>query len=76
MHIVNVATLALLIVGGFNWAIFALAGSDLVGSILGGSGSAPSKVVYLLVGAAAIWQLIPLFRTVKEGEVAAERDTS
>jgi uncharacterized protein len=74
MHIVNTITLVLLIVGGINWAIFALADADLVGSLLGGPDSALSKFVYLLVGASAIWQLIPLFRTINSNEVAAERD--
>lgn len=74
MQIVNIATLLLLIVGGINWAIFALAGADLVGTLLGGANSALSRIVYLLVGVSAIWQLIPLFRTMNSNEVAAERD--
>lgn len=75
MHFVNIITLVLLAIGGINWAIFALVNADLVGSLLGGADSALSKIVYLLVGASAIWQLIPLFRTINSGnEVASERD--
>jgi uncharacterized protein len=74
MQAVNLITLSLLIIGGINWAIFALAGSDLVGSIFGGPDTGFSKFIYLLVGASAIWQLIPLFRPVNRGEVAAQQD--
>jgi uncharacterized protein len=55
MQVVNLITLSLLIIGGVNWAIFALAGTDLVGSISGGPDSGLSKFIYLLVGASAIW---------------------
>ena len=61
MSIVNTLTLVLLIVGGLNWGLVGLFGFDLVAAIFGEM-SALSRVVYTLVGASALWQLIPLFR--------------
>ena len=61
MRIINTVTLVLLIVGGLNWGLVGLFGFDLVAAIFGEM-SALSRVVYTLVGASALWQLIPLFR--------------
>ena len=61
MRIVNTVTLVLLIVGGLNWGLVGLFGFDLVAAIFGEM-SALSRVVYTLVGASALWQLVPLFR--------------
>ena len=61
MKIANTLTLVLLIVGGLNWGLVGLFGFDLVAAIFGEM-SALSRVVYTLVGASALWQLIPLFR--------------
>ena len=61
MKIVKTLTLVLLIVGGLNWGLVGLFGFDLVAAIFGEM-SPLSRVVYTLVGASALWQLIPLFR--------------
>lgn len=61
MRIVNTVTLVLLIVGGLNWGLVGLFGFDLVAAIFGEM-SALSRIVYTLVGASALWQLVPLFR--------------
>ena len=61
MRIVNTVTLILLIVGGLNWGLVGLFGFDLVAALFGEM-SALSRIVYTLVGASALWQLIPLFR--------------
>ena len=61
MRIVNVVTLVLLIVGGLNWGLVGLFKFDLVAALFGEM-SALSRIVYTLVGASALWQLIPLFR--------------
>lgn len=60
MRIVNKITLALLIVGGLNWGLVGLASFDLVAALFGEM-SALSRIVYTLVGASALWQLISLF---------------
>jgi len=61
MRIVNQLTLFLVIVGGLNWGLVGLFGFDLVAAIFGEM-SPLSRVVYTLVGASALWQLVPLFR--------------
>jgi len=61
MRVLNTVTLVLLIVGGLNWGLVGLFGFDLVAAIFGEM-SALSRIVYTLVGASALWQLIPLFR--------------
>jgi hypothetical protein len=61
MRIVNSITLLLLIVGGLNWGLVGLFGFDLVAAIFGEM-SALSRIVYTLVGASALWQIIPLVR--------------
>jgi uncharacterized membrane protein YuzA (DUF378 family) len=59
MKALNVLTLILLIVGGLNWGLVGLFGFDLVAALFGG-GSALSRLVYLLVGLSALWQIRPL----------------
>jgi uncharacterized protein len=61
MRVVNIVTLVLLIVGGLNWGLVGLAEFDLVAALFGPM-STVSRIVYVLVGLSALWQLIPLFR--------------
>jgi uncharacterized protein len=72
MKAINLITLILLIVGGVNWGLVGLADFDLVATLFG-SGSILSRIVYTLVGASALWQLIPLFEAFKSGEATALR---
>jgi uncharacterized protein len=60
MTVINKITLLLLIVGGLNWGLVGLFGFDLVAALFGEM-SLLSRIVYVLVGASALWQLIPLF---------------
>jgi len=53
MHYV---TFTLLLVGGLNWLIFALTGWE-VGHLLGGMDALLSKIVYILVGLSAVYEL-------------------
>lgn len=73
MNVINISTLILLIVGGLNWGLVGLFGLDLVAAIFG-AGSALARIVYILVGLSAAWQIIPLFSAVRSGEIAAERN--
>ena len=59
MRLVNTVTLILLIVGGLNWGLVGLADFDLVAALFGEM-SAISRIVYALVGASALWQIVPL----------------
>lgn len=61
MRAINSITLLLLIVGGLNWGLVGLFDFDLVAALFGEM-STLSRIVYVLVGASALYQLIPLFR--------------
>ena len=57
MKKLDIAALALLIVGGLNWGLVGIAKFDLVAAIAGlefGETNWFSRVVYCLVGAAAV----------------------
>ncbi len=54
--------LALAIIGGLNWGSIGLFNFDLVAFICGGSGSWLARVIYTVVGLAALWCLTLLFR--------------
>ncbi len=51
----------LLIIGGLNWGLVGLMDLDLVATLFG-QGSTISRVVYILVGASALWGLISLVK--------------
>jgi uncharacterized membrane protein YuzA (DUF378 family) len=54
----DVTALALVIVGGLNWGLVAIASFDLVAAIFGmsfGETNAASRLVYGLVGFSAVW---------------------
>ncbi len=71
MRAINLITLTLVIVGGLNWLLVGLLDFDLVASLFGEM-SPPSRIVYVLVGLSAVWQLIPLLRSFSDGETAAQ----
>ena len=54
--------LTLAILGGLNWGSIALFSFDLVAFLFGGQASVMSRIVYGLVGLAAIWCISLLFR--------------
>jgi uncharacterized membrane protein YuzA (DUF378 family) len=65
MRYVNALALLLVIVGGINWLLVGVAKFDLVAAITGnsfGTTSILSSIVYVLVGAAAVWLLPALAR--------------
>lgn len=55
--------LVLLIVGGVNWGLVGLFSFNLVGWLFGGSASLLSRIVYVLVGVAALGSIPALFDT-------------
>jgi uncharacterized protein len=76
MKKLDILTLGLLIVGGVNWGLVAIAEFDLVATLVGlefGETNAVSRIVYGLVGLAAIHQLatFPARRTSHDHRVAA-----
>jgi uncharacterized membrane protein YuzA (DUF378 family) len=70
MKIVNVLTLALLIVGGLNWGLVGLISFDLVGVIFG-TGSALARIVYVVVGLSAACQIVPLVSALGSSEAVS-----
>ncbi len=62
MHMLNIVTLVLIIIGGLNWLLVGLFQYDLVAALFGGQGATLARVIYVLVGVSAIWQLVPLSR--------------
>lgn len=52
----------LLIIGGLNWLLVGAADMDLVAMIFG-AGTMITKVVYIIVGIAAIIKLVDLIRS-------------
>lgn len=73
MRTLNIITLLLIIVGGVNWLLVGVAEFDLVAAIFGGQQALLARIVYILVGLSALWQLVPLSRAFSAGEVPAER---
>jgi uncharacterized protein len=60
MKVLNLLTAGLLIVGGLNWGLVAVAEFDLVATLVGlefGETNALSRIVYGLVGLSAVYQL-------------------
>ena len=56
-------TLVLAIIGGINWGSVGLFRCDLVAWLFGGQTATVSRVIYTLVGLAALWCISLLFRT-------------
>jgi uncharacterized membrane protein YuzA (DUF378 family) len=72
MRALNLITLLLIIVGGVNWLLVGIANFDLVAAIFGGQQAMLSRVVYVLVGLSALWQLMPFAKAISIGETAAQ----
>lgn len=61
MKIINNIALILTIIGGINWGLIGLFKFDLVAWIFSGQDSVMSRIIYSLVGLAAIWCISLLF---------------
>lgn len=60
----HIITLILVGIGGLNWGLVGLANFDLVAAIFGEM-SILSRIIYLLVGASAIYQLVGISRCLR-----------
>lgn len=74
MKFLNILTLLLIIVGSVNWGLVGAFEFDLVAALFG-RGSGLTRLVYILVGLSALYQLIPFSRALSVGEVSAEANT-
>lgn len=63
--------LILAIVGGLNWGSIGLFQFDLVAWICGGQTSLVARIIYTIVGLAALWCVSLLFRTGEETEITS-----
>jgi uncharacterized protein len=73
---IDLATHALIIIGGLNWGLVALAEFDLVAWIVGlefGETNAASRIVYGLVGLSALYQVGRLASARRDAPAAAPR---
>ena len=59
--------LILAIIGGLNWGSIGLFGFDLVAFLFGGQASVVSRIIFGLVGLAALWCISLLFRSRDDG---------
>lgn len=59
MKTLDITAAILLVIGGLNWGLVGTANFDLVAALLG-AGSMLAKVVYTLVGLAAVYQALSL----------------
>ena len=60
--VIDKVALTLAVIGALNWGSIGLFGFDLVAFLCGGQMGTVSRVIYTLVGLAAIWCISLLFR--------------
>ena len=61
VNFVDWIALIMLIIGGLNWALVGLTNTDAVASLFG-SGTPIARIVYVLVGIAALWAIFLALR--------------
>ena len=66
--IIDRIALILAIIGGINWGSVGIFRFDLVAWLFGGQTSSVSRIVYTLVGLAALWCISLLFRETARAE--------
>ena len=57
MKAMHMVAFILLIVGGINWLLVGVFGSDIGGFLFGGMDAPVSRLIYVLVGVAAIYEV-------------------
>ena len=62
MRIFVKIALALVVIGGINWGLIGIFRFDLVAWIFGGQAAILSRIIYTLVGIAALWCITLIFR--------------
>jgi uncharacterized membrane protein YuzA (DUF378 family) len=71
MKNLDVLTRALVIVGGLNWGLVAIARFDLVAALVGldfGQTNVASRIVYALVGLAAVYEAARLANALRRSD--------
>ena len=62
MRILDKIALALVVIGGINWGLIGIFRFDLVAWIFGGQAAILSRIIYTMVGIAALWCITLIFR--------------
>lgn len=62
MSILDRIALALTVIGGINWGLVGIFRFDLVAWLFGGQDVLISRIIYTVVGIAALWCISLLFR--------------
>ena len=68
MRVIDRIALALIVIGGLNWGCVGIFGLDIVAALCGGSASALSRVVYIVICISAIWCITLFFRNEESAE--------
>lgn len=63
MKALNMVTLILVIIGGLNWGLVGIFNGDLIAAIFG---TVLSRLIFVLVGLSAIWQIWVLYKQFTE----------
>ena len=66
MRTLNILTFVLVIIGGLNWLLVGAFQVDIVAALLGGQAALLARIVYILVGLSAIWQLTRIDAVTKD----------
>lgn len=74
MYTLNLITLLLIIIGGINWLLVGAFDFDLVAAIFGGQDATLSRMVYIVVGLSALWQIVPWVRMLSGDSVSVRND--
>ena len=70
--VIDRIALLLAIIGGLNWGSVGLFRFDLVAFLCGGATTVLARVIYTLVGLAALWCITLLFRDTEVGTGRAQ----
>ena len=62
LYMLDKIALILAIIGGLNWGSIGIFKFDLVAWICGGQGTLFARIIYTIVGLAAVWCISLLFR--------------
>ena len=60
MKAIDIIAASLLVIGGLNWGLWGLLDIDFIATVFGSESSIAARSIYLLVGAAAIYQVLGL----------------
>lgn len=75
MRSLNIITLILVILGALNWGLMGLFQLDVVATLFAGPQTTISRILYILVGLAGLYQTVPLINALT-GEPKDAEDVS